>query len=516
MRYDYAGEGESMSEILKQSDSLQGRRELLTQAIMDKMRDPVAVVGGDVWIRDIFVSDVVFEFNGKLWQTSYTIVPSIGEDSVILGEPVEVEVVYLPVAMMTNEASKMEKGDEYQASDYLYAPDKAKPSTWKLKIAEYVDGKKTITAAQVGKAIAAVSPGGYRGQQVDLPADVVPGIKKKLRALWKKVNPDAKASEMPGHLKENMLVEAEYDEFIPLVEKALRPDNSIKIKVIQPGWGSSGYYPQSVLEADGPKVFQKGLKMYWNHPTAQEEADRPERDLRDLAAVLESDARWEDGDLGPGLYADAKVYDGYQGAVESMAGDIGVSIRALGKAKIGEAEGRRGNIVESLVSAKSIDFVTEPGAGGRILQLFEAARHSVSSAEEAQPMTEEEKALMESLQAENARLREAMIMREARDIVMESLPPLPEMTRDRLVESLSVKPVIKDGAIDVDAFKATIVESAKAEVEYLAKVTGSGKIVGMGESAPATVVVDHSESLAESFKMLGMDEKMANLAAKGR
>jgi hypothetical protein len=164
-------------------------------------------------------------------------------------------------------------------------------------------------------------------------------------------------------------------EFVPLEERALQRDGTVPLKIIAPGWGSSGYYPAEVLERDGPKVFKSGLKMYWNHPTATEEAERPERDLRDLAGELVSDARWDaNGPKGPGLYAQAKVFEGYKGAVEELAPHIGVSIRAVGRARAGEADGRQGAIIEQLVQARSIDYVTEPGAGGKVLQLFEAAR----------------------------------------------------------------------------------------------------------------------------------------------
>ena len=51
---------------------------------------------------------------------------------------------------------------------------------------------------------------------------------------------------------------------VPLIEG--KGKNSIvPIKIIQPGWGSSGYYPKDVLERDGPNVFTKGTKMYINH-----------------------------------------------------------------------------------------------------------------------------------------------------------------------------------------------------------------------------------------------------------
>lgn len=163
--------------------------------------------------------------------------------------------------------------------------------------------------------------------------------------------------------------------YFPLIEKALRRDGTVGLRLIGPGWGSSGFYPVETLRRDGPLTFKAGTKMYWNHPTMSQESERPEGDLRDLAAVLVSDARWEEaGQAGPGLYADAKVFGDYARAVEELAPHIGVSIRASGRAMSGEAEGRQGSIINAITAARSVDFVTEPGAGGRVVEMFEAAR----------------------------------------------------------------------------------------------------------------------------------------------
>ena len=94
---------------------------------------------------------------------------------------------------------KTEDGVQFPAEAYLYVPDPDKPSTWKLRIWE--DPEKKVTAAQVGRAIAALSPGGFRGQRVDLPEEEIPKIKAELRRLWREVNPDKEDSEMPETIK---------------------------------------------------------------------------------------------------------------------------------------------------------------------------------------------------------------------------------------------------------------------------------------------------------------------------
>lgn len=176
--------------------------------------------------------------------------------------------------------------------------------------------------------------------------------------------------------QDEKLVESQAGEVVVLKEKAVRPDGTIQIRVVKPGWGTSGYYPAEVLERDGPIIYRAGTQMFWNHATATEEAERPEGNLRDLAAVLVSDSRWnEQGPVGPGLYANALVFEGYRKTVDEIGPYIGTSIRGFGRATTGEAEGRKGRIINALTAAHSVDFVTKAGAGGEIVQLFEAARN---------------------------------------------------------------------------------------------------------------------------------------------
>lgn len=147
--------------------------------------------------------------------------------------------------------------------------------------------------------------------------------------------------------------------------------SSIALELITPGWGSSGYYSPAVLEAAGrDRVFPAGTHMYVDHPSASEDRDRPERSVRDLAAVLTSDGTWN----GSALVAEARVFGPYQDMVAEMKDAIGVSIRASGDVEIGEAEGRRGRIITSLVHSTSVDFVTHAGRGGRVAELLESAR----------------------------------------------------------------------------------------------------------------------------------------------
>ena len=78
-------------------------------------------------------------------------------------------------------ATKTEDGKEYNSSAYLVVPDPDKPSTWKLRIQE-TPGK--VTVAQLGRAAAALSSGGFRGNPVQLSGGERKKAKAKLRGLY--------------------------------------------------------------------------------------------------------------------------------------------------------------------------------------------------------------------------------------------------------------------------------------------------------------------------------------------
>lgn len=326
---------------------------------------------------------------------------------------------------------------------------------------------------------------------------------------------------------------------IALVEKAVGQDGTIPIKIIQPGWGSAGYYSPGLLERDGPKMFRAGTQMFWDHPTRSEEEERPERSLRDLTAELTEDAAWDpNGPYGPGLYARAQVFEGFQAAVDELAPHIGLSINAWGRAKEGEAAGQKGKLIEEITGARSIDFVTVPGAGGQILELFEAARNRPPRKDEEEANMADEKALREpeaalaaatkaksELETENARLREVVLLGKARTFVSGKLAEqeIPDLTRARLTESLSRNPVVKDGELDEKAMEKAIEEAVKAEAEYLSKIAGHGVIRGLGESNTQAAEQDH-QKLVESYEAKyvgdGVDpetaKRMAEISARGR
>ena len=120
---------------------------------------------------------------------------------------------------------------------------------------------------------------------------------------------------------------------------------------------------------------------------------------------------------------------------------------------------------------------------------------------------------------ELVRMQEASVLREATTVATEAfgkVEHLPEITQKRLVESLAKSPPVKDGKLDRDAFATSLEEAAKSEIAYLASLTESGKITGMG-GGTETDTEANRKSLEESFEtILGGDKELAKTAAQGR
>jgi hypothetical protein len=307
---------------------------------------------------------------------------------------------------------------------------------------------------------------------------------------------------------------------IPLTEAAR---STYPIKLISPGTGSMAHYPAAILERDGPKVFTKGTLMFWNHPTKAEEAARPEGDLNNLAAILTTDARYDaNGAKGPGLYAEAKVMGDYAEKIAERAPHIGLSIRAGGTGT-GKMIGGQPELA-SIDYAESVDYVTKAGRGG--LALAEAARDAGILPKEADMTAEEAKVLVqEAVATATAPLRERALRADAREEATSLLASvtLPDQAKARIIESVIREVPLKDGALDLTKFRESVVAVAKSEGEYLASVTGAGRVTGMGVAPalilPITETLKPEEISARAIKIferLGHSPAAAAIAVKGR
>jgi hypothetical protein len=165
-----------------------------------------------------------------------------------------------------------------------------------------------------------------------------------------------------------------------------------------------------------------------NHPDS---TSRPERDVQKLAGKLITDAAFSEG----ALYADIEFYSSYAPIIKEMAGDIGLSIHAFGDAQLGEAEGREGQIIESLIEdpLTSVDVVTVAGAGGKFLNLLESySRQSLTEVSESLSEGNTMSITKEEFDAAIADLKNAFV--EALSPVVESVSVLVESAKPVEVE----------------------------------------------------------------------------------
>lgn len=141
------------------------------------------------------------------------------------------------------------------------------------------------------------------------------------------------------------------------------------VRIIDAGTGSSGKYPPETLEAAADaRIFHEGLHFYYDHPTAEEDDQRPERSVLTLAGSLAGDAQWFPEHQA--LEAPFRPLASHADAIVELAELIGLSIRA-------SAEIDDEGTVTRLVEAHSVDLVTHAGRGGRILDVLESTRQQI-------------------------------------------------------------------------------------------------------------------------------------------
>lgn len=574
------------------------KRQLLQTALDAKFRPVADNTIDNVWVLDVWDAEIVYRVGEQAYKVSYKIDK---DGNVTFGEPKKVarETVYKPmeslqtvyseiiqeagrrnasadearikkIIQLANELltstktvkeskvtealteaesvltwlkeqaiMKTDNGVKFPASAYAYVPDKEKSSTWKLLLWE--DPTKKITRAQLGRAAAALSPGGFRGQRVQIPTADLPAVKRKIRAEYKKLK--VKDKDIPRWVKEAEKREP-LTNYVSL-EEAKFNKGIASVIVIKPGFniGNGRYYPPEVLKRDY-KVFE-GAKMYADHPTESEDKERPERSIRDWVGTLNNVEVKEDGTIigkativEPWLQAKlARLRD------SGMLSEMGISINAIGSASDAEIEGIKTKLVEKLIKARSVDFVTEAGAGGSV-EFYESGRVDVDLIEINQ-LKELRPDLVEIIEKETKSklIQEVKKMNDLENKVKDLEGQITTLTTERdalktkmeeaekAQKKAEAKSVIDEAVSKSelpDAAKARIlekfkdVESAegieeaiKSEKDYIAAIQESGKVKDLGKTEVNPEKI--REALKESFKRMNPDwtDEQLEIAVKG-
>lgn len=241
----------------------------------------------------------------------------------------------------------------------------------------------------------------------------------------------------------------------------------IAITIITPGQGSSGYYPVETI-AGAAHLFPAGTHMYINHQTENEEWERPEGDLNQLAGALATPAT-----INPetgALEATAEIFESHRKFLADRAHIIGVSIN-------GTASINPDGIVEAIHSIRSVDFVTRPGRGGRIDQILEHQKEE----EGEMPKPHEQQNPVEEITGTNDTL-ENNTPGEA--VAGETAPASDENTADAAAEAVEPEPVENDGCAE-SARESAVSEAARLATENKAL---HERIAALESEARRTVV----------------------------
>ena len=295
------------------------------------------------------------------------------------------------------------------------------------------------------------------------------------------------------------------------------PAKKYSVRIIAPGWGSTGFYSDELLQESAP-LFASGKPIYADHPSLTELRETGGvRSVNDQVGTLGSDAAWEhEGELGPGLYASLNVFESRRQWMHERRNSCGLSMHASGRRKRGKVGDRAGFIVTGLKEAHSVDVVTSPGAGGGFGQILEnrgsketeamSTENKVSNITEAELENvagqeaeatgkinrEQAYSIFEYRQVEDERnnLKKEVLRFNLRQMVDTELRDhrILDITRRRLSGSLPdiilesdncLRPVGNgDMDIDEDKIKALISENVELEKVYIEQVfTEQGGLV---------------------------------------
>ena len=330
----------------------------------------------------------------------------------------------------------------------------------------------------------------------------------------------------------------------------------LPVRIIKPGFNTSKsrFYSEASI-ANAATIFD-GAKMYADHATEAEEDARPERSIRDWVATLRDTKVSEQGNA----VGTANIHAGWvKEMVQNLykhgnLGDLGTSINAIGKGVVQTIEGHKTTLVEGLVASpfQSVDFVTEPGAGGQaglresatdlfidaelidlaklretrpdlVTEIEAEIKHNVAQevreAMEATKEVDDLKVQVETLTTEKGELQqqldeaaEARVKDEAQATIKDAVDKseLPEAAKSRLLERFA-NATTDEG----------VAEAITAEADYLATIRGDGEVRNMGDSIDATnheTLKARKDSLEASVREAnpGFTDEQVRIAVDGR
>jgi len=424
-------------------------------------------------------------------------------------------------------------GRDYPSSAFLYVPDSSKPTTWKLRVKEYVGGAMKVTINMVSKAAQAVGPSGFRGQKVQLPGGVISRMKSRLRSLYRSlgVAPD----KIPSHLKEaadgnpigSLITEGMIDDIfegtcaVDSERVVIDEEGGMLKNVVMCGLTSKNgrrYKPEVLRDAINRGVYEgkpfffdhdsdrKGTRRVrdlggeWINTRFDEETQRPRGDIKILPKFRQD--VFDIARTTPRQVAPSHVVEGKTRRVKEN-GTVFEDVEYISK----------GHSIDLVVGAATINSLTEGDETKMKIDIEELTidqlrEHrsdlveilSTEPTDNSNPKLKEILETVKELKAENATLKEAREkdakIAEAREVLKAALneSALSEQVQSDIMESH------KDTILDAEAAKVLV----KQYVDLVEKQIGK-PLVKNPVKIPATQGITNKRTegtitLAEAMK----------------
>ena len=312
-----------------------------------------------------------------------------------------------------------------------------------------------------------------------------------------------------------------------LLENLDAPKKQVRAVLIEAGtnYSKKRHYPKRTIQESAP-LFA-GLKMYLNHPTSMEERERPERDVREWVATI-TESWYDEGKVLANIAIHANWLWQLFESDPVFREHIGISINAAGRASYSQIDGQTMEVVEKIVTPQSVDWVTEAGARGRVLQLIESEKreeqktmlktmtlHEVKTerpdlfqihesevrAKVAAEFDAKKDAIIKEAVAPIQRQLDELTVAKKKDAQRTKITSLveasqlPKQAQGRLIESLSKSIYETDEKLD-----ASVKQAVSDELKYLTEV-GGFKIKSDGSVEGNTQL---QEGAAHLLKRLGV------------
>lgn len=362
--------------------------------------------------------------------------------------------------------------------------------------------------------------------QIDLIGEPVP-----VETQFVTKQKEALNAKLKGRNKPNCDIDETIGKFKVLESTEKDEGRLYKVILIEAGtsFTKKRHYPKRTIQEAAP-LFA-GLKMYLDHPTEREEFEKPERSLDQwMSTIVES---WfEDGKALAHVHVHNKDF------IEALSDSVfmehvGISINASGRRHEAVIQGENMEVIDKIFAPRSVDWVTEAGARGRVLELVESIENTKKTKEilnmDLKEFKEKRKDLYEQIVAEVKESLKGETKEAIEKAVEEAVKPYVEKDQKAIRERVASKAkALIEGSglpqkgiaafcqrflsehqdLEEEKVEEVVKEAIKKEAEYLQSM-GAGVKIGVGSSPDEeqTVVQEAQSNIEERLGLKKEEEK---------